>query len=109
MVIDDNDTWDEKTIMTWDYEGSNVIFARQWRRRISCGYCLVIKGLVIQGNSNDLCVNIKHVVDKEQMFIAWDYMCIWRHICLRCHEYVYESVVQGHPQGISCFQHTWVL
>jgi hypothetical protein len=29
MVIDDNDTWDEKTIMTWDYEGSNVIFARQ--------------------------------------------------------------------------------
>jgi hypothetical protein len=54
MVIDDNDTWDDQTIMTWDYEGANVIFARQWRRRISCGYYSVIKGLVIQGNPNDL-------------------------------------------------------
>jgi hypothetical protein len=53
MVVDDNDTWDDQTIVTWDYEGANVIFVRQWRK-IPCGYCSVIKGLVIEGNFNDL-------------------------------------------------------
>jgi hypothetical protein len=26
MVLDDNDIWDNYTIVTWDYEGANVIY-----------------------------------------------------------------------------------
>ncbi len=26
MVLDDNDIWDDYTIVTWDYEGANVIY-----------------------------------------------------------------------------------
>jgi hypothetical protein len=29
MDVDDNDTWGDQTIVTWDYEGANVIFVRQ--------------------------------------------------------------------------------
>ncbi len=93
MVIDDNDTWDDQKIMTWDYEGADVLFARQWRRKISCGYYSVIKDLLYKEIPMTFYVNTKHVVDKEQIFIAWDPMCIWRHISLRCHEYALESIV----------------
>jgi hypothetical protein len=33
MVFDDSESWDDHTIVTWDYEGEDVIFSNKEKKK----------------------------------------------------------------------------
>jgi hypothetical protein len=72
MVLEDNDTCDNHTIMPWDYEGANVIYlSGEEEGEYHMDIVQLSKNLLEIPMA--FYVNIKHVMDREQMFITWDH------------------------------------
>ncbi len=91
-------------------ENMSYIFHAK-KKEISCGYCLLIKRFVVQGDPHDLlCQNwtcCEKKANVHSMGSQWcecqiSPMCIWRHIC-------FESYIWRHPWGTLHIWYTWLL
>jgi hypothetical protein len=94
--IDDNDTWDDYTIVTWDYDEKYVICLLGKKKEMSCGYCLFIISFVVQGDPHDLLCQHWVCCEKKasvhSLSLQWcecqiSPVCIWRHICFESYKY----------------------
>jgi hypothetical protein len=73
MVLENNDTCDDHTIMPWDYERTNVIYlSGKEEGEYHMDIAQLSKYLLCKEIPMAFYVNIKHVMDREQMFITWD-------------------------------------
>jgi hypothetical protein len=74
MVFEDNDTCDHHIIMPWDYEGENVIYLSSEEEGEYHMYIVKLsEDLLFKEIPMAFYVNIKHVMDREQVFITWDH------------------------------------
>jgi hypothetical protein len=74
MVLEDIDTCDNHTIMPWDYEGANVIYlSSEEEGEYHMDIAQLSKDWLYKQIPMAFYVNIKHVMDREQLFITWDH------------------------------------
>jgi len=65
---------DDHTIVTWDYEGANVIyFPTPKEGKYDVDICQLPKDLLYKDMPLTLYVRIERVIDKENVFITWDH------------------------------------
>ncbi len=74
MVFDDSESWDDHTIVTWDYEGKDVMYLlgkERWEYHVDIAW--LSEYLLYKDIPMTFYVNNEDVMDGEQMFIVWDY------------------------------------
>jgi hypothetical protein len=65
--------WDDRTIVTSDYEGANAIyFPTQEEGKYDVDIFQLSKDLLYKDIPLTLYVKIEHVIEKESVFITWD-------------------------------------
>ncbi len=74
MVLEDNKTCNDHTIMPWDYERANVIYlSNEENGEYHMDIVQLLEDLLYKEIPMAFYVNIKHVMDREQVFITWDH------------------------------------
>jgi len=73
MVFDDNESWDDHTILTWDYEGGGVIyFSNKAKGKYHVDITWLSEDLLYKDIPMTFHVNIEGVMD-DKHFIVWNY------------------------------------
>ncbi len=73
-IIEQACKWDNHTIVTWDYEGANVIyFLGQGKGQYDVDIFLLFEHLLYKDIPLTLYVKTKNVTDMESVFITWDH------------------------------------
>jgi hypothetical protein len=66
--------WDDHAIVTWDYEGADVIyFPSQEEGKYDVNNSQLLEDLFYKDIPLTLYVRIENVIDRESVFIAWDH------------------------------------
>jgi hypothetical protein len=73
MVLNDNEIYNDHTVVTWNFEGIDVIYLLGEEGEYHVDIAQLSDDLLYKDILMTFYVNNEHVVDGEQGFIAWDH------------------------------------
>jgi hypothetical protein len=102
MVFDGNESWDDHTIVTWDYEGGDVTyFFDEAKGEYHVDITWLLEDLLYKDISMTFHVNSKGVMDEEH-FIVWNYNGVDVKYVPRAFDGVHVLDVMNMPEDLLC-------
>jgi len=70
MAFDDSESWDDHTIVTWDFKGEDVIYlSNKEKKEYHVDIAQLLEDLLSKDIPMTFYVNNKGVMEREQMFM----------------------------------------